>query len=184
MLPDTPDNTVVPFRPGAYTVRLANRGWERDHALALRHQVFCVEQGLFSKSDRDEVDRHAQPIVALSWYSGMADQVVGTVRIHEASPGLWYGSRLAVAEGYRRMACLGTELIRLAVGTAHARGCTRFLAQVQQRNVPLFESLHWQALETIDVRGRPHALMEADLAQYPPCAESELGIVTTSHRVA
>ncbi|MGM0449367.1 MAG: MSMEG_0567/Sll0786 family nitrogen starvation N-acetyltransferase, partial [Pseudomonadota bacterium] len=99
-------------------------------------------------------------------------------------PGLWFGSRLAVAQGYRRMACLGTELIRLAVGTAHARGCKHFLAQVQQRNVALFESLHWEVLETVDVCGRPHALMEADLAHYPPCAESEQGIITTSHRVA
>lgn len=184
MLPDTANHNVLPFVPAAFTVKLASREWEVAQARALRREVFCREQGVFEGDDRDAVDDHAIPIVALSWWSGMADQAVGTVRIHHEGEGLWYGSRLAVAQGYRGMARLGRELIRIAVGTAHARGCTRFLAQVQRRNVPLFRSLHWEVLETLDVYGRPHALMRADLSHYPPCTDDERGVIALRHRAA
>lgn len=184
MLPESFETNVLPFRPAAYTVKLADRDWEVAQARALRRQVFCLEQGLFRGSDLDTLDGHAIPIVALGWWYGAADQVVGTVRIHHHGDGLWWGSRLAVAIGYRRLARLGSELIRFAVGTAHGRSCTRFLAHVQQTNVPLFESLHWRTLETVTVQARPHALMEADLAHYPPCADDKRGIIALHHRAA
>ncbi len=134
-------------------------------AHALRHQVFCLEQKLFV-NDQDEIDALSDTIVALA----DGDMVIGTVRIHEAEPALWFGSRLAVAHAWRRRAGLGAALIRAAVSTAHARGCRRFLAHVQVQNVPMFESLHWQTLETCTLHGLHHALMQADLAHYPPAA--------------
>ena len=72
-------------------------GWEREGAYALRRQVFCDEQGIVRGDDRDAVDDYAIPLVALSLLGVAADEVVGTVRIHEDEPGLWWGSRLAVA---------------------------------------------------------------------------------------
>ncbi len=184
MLPESHEHKVVPFVSPGFTVKLADRPWERRQAMALRRRVFCGEQGLFADDDRDALDEFALPIVALSWWSGMAEQVVGTVRIHDHGDGLWGGSRLAVADHYRRLARLGTELIRIAVGSARARGCSRFLAQVQQANVPLFERLHWQSLHRINVCGRPHVLMQADLAHYPPCVEPARGVVTTRRQAA
>ena len=83
--------------------------------LALRRQVFCEEQGLFGDDDRDAIDDYAIPIVALSMLGVAADQVVGTVRIHEEAPGVWCGSRLAVDRDYRRIGAIGATLIRLAV---------------------------------------------------------------------
>jgi putative N-acetyltransferase (TIGR04045 family) len=170
--------------PGEYLVKLATERWEQREAMRLRRAVFCAEQGLFERDDRDAIDRIASVIVALSCVSGMPEQVVGTVRIHQAEPGHWQGSRLAVHADYRRVALLGTELIHLAVGTAHARGARRFTAQVQAQNAPLFRRLHWTTLEEISLLGRPHHRMEASLAHYPPCAEGERGFVTTLRQAA
>lgn len=184
MLPDTDDHNLLPFIPGAITVRLASRDWEMAQAHALRREVFCREQGIFDGDDRDVIDAHAMPIVALSWNHGTADHAVGTVRIHDHGDGLWYGSRLAVQRGYRGLAAIGRELIRIAVSSAHARGCTRFLAQVQRRNVPMFRALRWRVIEQMQVHGRAHALMEADLAHYPPCPEGETTVVGLRKRAA
>ena len=171
---------VPPYRPTSFHVKLAIACWERDACAALRRQVFCAEQGLFSGDDRDAVDTHAIAICALSTLGGEADAVVGTVRIHAVPerPGEWWGSRLAVARPFRSAAALGTGLIRVAVSAAHARGCTRFLAHVQAGNVPLFEALHWTSLDALDLHGRPHRLMEADLAAYPPMHDPEHGLIT------
>ncbi|MBL8439583.1 MAG: GNAT family N-acetyltransferase, partial [Zoogloeaceae bacterium] len=114
---------------------------------------------------------------ALACIGGTPDQVVGTVRIHEDAPGRWCGSRLAVHPAFRRHGRLGATLIRLAVSSANARGCQAFLAHVQSQNVPLFKRLHWQALAEETLRGRPHHLMQADLASYPPCADPWSGFV-------
>jgi putative N-acetyltransferase (TIGR04045 family) len=174
----------TPALPGEYRVKLATERWEQRGAMRLRRAVFCTEQGLFDRDDYDATDRVATVIVALSCVSGMPEQVVGTVRIHEPEPGHWQGSRLAVHADYRRVALLGTELIRLAVSTAHARGAHRFTAQVQAQNVPLFRRLHWTTLEEIMLLGRPHHRMEASLAHYPPCSDGERGFVTTLRQAA
>jgi putative N-acetyltransferase (TIGR04045 family) len=108
---------------------------------------------------------------------GAPDAVVGTVRIHQAASGLWWGSRLAVHPCFRHFGHIGSTLIRLAVGSAHARGCRSFLAHVQRQNVPLFERLHWNRLHPVIVHGRAHCLMQADLASYPPCADPYAGFV-------
>lgn len=167
----------APF-PGEYRVKLAGEPWERRGAERLRRAVFCDEQGLFRSDDRDSVDPMAVPIVALACVAGVPDEVVGTVRIHQAQAGVWLGSRLAVAQSHRRVAKLGPALIRLAVGTAHGRGCRRFLAHVQYQNAPLFHALHWRTLDVTVLHGRPHHFMEADLAHYPPLPAGEIVIVS------
>jgi putative N-acetyltransferase (TIGR04045 family) len=164
----------APFMPSDFRIRLATERWERGAYARLRRDVFCREQGIFRDDDADALDGIALPIVAVAVVMGMADRVVGTVRIHEAEPGLWYGSRLTVDRDFRRQAGLGAGLINLAVGTAHARGCLRFLAHVQAQNVPMFERLHWRSLAPLELHRRPHHLMQADLAHYPPCWTGEL----------
>jgi putative N-acetyltransferase (TIGR04045 family) len=156
----------------AFDVRLAADGGEISQARALRHQVFCIEQALFT-SDIDAIDDHAITLVAILAQSGEA---IGTVRIHQAAPGLWFGSRLAVAAPWRHRARLGPALIRSAVDMAEARGCRRFLAHVQEPNVALFESLHWQALEPCVLHGMPHCLMQAPLSRTVHRAEALLAV--------
>lgn len=114
----------------------------------------------------------------------MPDQVVGTVRIHEKSPGLWWGSRLAVHPSFRSQGHLGATLIRLAVSRAHALGCHTFLAHVQAQNALLFRKLNWQQLGELSIHGRPHCEMQADLAAYPPCFDPVSGFVTRARGVS
>ena len=175
-----------PFRPSLFRIKRATDPWERRGCAGLRRAVFCAEQGIFPDCDRDAIDARAIPICALSTLGGHADAVVGTVRIH-ADPDdreTWWGSRLAVAREFRRAGALGAGLIRVAVSSAHALGCTRFLAHVQGGNVALFRDLHWDSLGAITLHGRPHHLMRADLAHYPPMRDAERGLVTLPRRAA
>ncbi|MBG7620040.1 histone acetyltransferase [Herbaspirillum sp. AP02] len=159
-------------------IKLALDKWEREQARQLRREVFCAEQGVFQDDDTDAIDAIAMPIVAVMEAPDGSRSVVGTVRIHESAPGVWHGSRLAVAQHARRIGSVGSGLIRLAVCTAHAHGCHTFLAQVQSQNAPLFRRLHWQTLAEIEVHGLPHHQMQADLAFYPPISDGEQGFLT------
>ena len=189
--PATPQLCDLPttFTPCEFRVKWADGGWEIEQSRRLRRAVFCAEQAVFAGDDLDAIDAHAQPLVALSCIGGMNDQVVGTVRIHRGmnepmhddDSGLWWGSRLAVHPAFRNHSRLGATLILLAVSSAHARGCRTFLAHVQAQNQALFEKLHWRALREKTLHGRPHMLMQADLAHYPPCLDPITGYVTRSH---
>jgi putative N-acetyltransferase (TIGR04045 family) len=171
------------FTASDYQIKFATEAWERRDAAMLRRQVFCVEQGLFKGDDRDAVDDVAIPIVAISLLGVAAGDVVGTVRIHQPEPGVWWGSRLAVARDYRKVGALGAGLIRLAVSAANARGCRTFLAHVQAQNVAMFRRLHWASLEAIDLHGVAHHRMRADLTAYPPILAAETGF-RSSRRAA
>ncbi|MDJ0708263.1 MAG: GNAT family N-acetyltransferase [Leptolyngbyaceae cyanobacterium MO_188.B28] len=151
----------------SYSFKLALLETEVSDYFGLRKQIFCDEQGLFEKNDQDALDNVAYPIVAVVHTPEQADHVVGVVRIYEKQPGLWYGGRLGVHPDFRRMGRIGKGLIQKAVTTANAWGCDRFLATVQLQNVQFFTRLHWNSLEEIEILGRPHHLMEADLEFYP-----------------
>jgi putative N-acetyltransferase (TIGR04045 family) len=165
------------FTPGEYRIEEARHPWQRAQCHALRRQVFCAEQKIFGPDDRDEIDANCMLLAAASCLFGHADEVVGTVRLHEPEPGLWWGSRLAVAKPHRRIGGLGAALIRLAVGTARARGAETFLAHVQAQNRPLFEALAWRALDEKMIHNRPHLLMQADLNEYEPLDGASLRVL-------
>ena len=171
-------------RSTSVRIKLASSRSEIEAIRTLRRTVFCAEQGIFEHDDTDAIDTIALPIAAVIDTPKGDGEVVGTVRIHQPEPGLWYGSRLAVARHARRIGSVGSGLIKLAVSTAHAYGCHTFLAQVQAQNVLLFERLHWQSLEQIDIHGRPHHLMQADLAYYPPIHDGDTGFVMPGRREA
>lgn len=166
-----------------FRVKFATGQWEKAQAYRLRRMVFCVEQQLFADgedADRDALDEapNTVSLAAFACVAGMSEQIAGTVRIDERQPGIWYGSRLAIHPAFRGHASLAAGLIRLAVTSAHARGCVRFLAQVQIQNVRLFRRLHWQSVEEMVLHGRTHHLMSADLAHYPPFYDGANGFVT------
>lgn len=165
-----------------YTIKWATLPWEVEQAHALRRRVFCDEQRLFDHDDRDATDDHACLLVALGSYGGWHQQVVGTVRIHQEGEGVWYGSRLAVDPAFRSQGQLGSTLIRLAVSSAHALGCQCFMATVQKQNEPLFQRLKWATCEYKEIFGQVHAVMEANLAAYPPCHTPNSGFVLRARR--
>ncbi|CAN7581973.1 GNAT family N-acetyltransferase [Rhizobium rhizogenes] len=174
----------APYSANEFQVKFATSDWERRQAHALRRAVFCEEQGVFEGDDRDAIDDHAIPIVALSMMGVAADRLVGTVRIHQPEPGIWWGSRLAVHEDFRKIGALGATLIKLAVSSANAMGCHTFLANVQAQNGLLFRRLHWEVIEEFEIYGKPHLRMKADLAFYPPCPTPETGLIALSKRAA
>lgn len=158
-----------PFLSQDIVAEVASEPWQRTAYSRLRGEIFVREQGLFTGSDSDEHDASAIPIVALGRVLGIANEVVGVVRIYPAGAGTWYGGRLGVTPDYRRVGAVGGALIATAVSTAHALGCVRFLATVQLQNVRYFERYHFQVESEVSVCGQPHALMRADLDSYPPC---------------
>ncbi|MBD9508095.1 GNAT family N-acetyltransferase [Ensifer sp. ENS07] len=164
-------------------IKWATDDWENLAAFALRRRVFCDEQQLFEADDRDDLDENAIPLVAVTLSDGVPNEVVGTVRINEdrTERGTWWGSRLAVEQRYRSVGGvgIGKGLIRLAVSSAHARGCTRFLANVQKQNLLLFRRLHWHSINEFEWHGVAHHRMEADLAFYPPCADPNVGFFSS-----
>jgi putative N-acetyltransferase (TIGR04045 family) len=143
----------------------------------LRRTIFCQEQHLFEEHDRDDRDDRAYPIAAIHPGASQFFGVVGVVRILEEKAGIWYGGRLGVNDSYRRHTQIGKGLIWKAVTTAHGWGAQRFLATVQLQNVRFFERLHWHSLESIDIRGVRHHLMEADLAYYQPVSQRRPGLM-------
>jgi putative N-acetyltransferase (TIGR04045 family) len=170
LLPDPGETRFAP--PPAVRAEVASERWQVEAYFRLRQQIFALEQGLFGDSDRDDRDAGALPIVALTDIAGMPDRVVGVVRIYESAPGIWYGGRLGVDPEYRRARAVGTALITEAVSTAHALGAREFFATVQERNVRYFERHRFHALEAVEVCGRPHRLMSAELSVYPPALSS------------
>ncbi len=163
------------FRPVEFRIKRAELAYEMLGHFALRREAFCDEQRMFAGTDRDALDDGvAVPIVAIACLLGHGDEVVGTVRIHEETPGTWWGSRLCVSRALRSNGRIGGELVRVAVCTAAAEGCTRFLAHVQPQNVALFEHLHWRVIAEATLHGVRHARMQADLAHYPPLRQPDI----------
>jgi len=178
---------IEPFRPFLaceFRLKFVTLPWERDRAAGLRREVFCREQGIFQDDDRDAIDDTAIHLVALSTMAVLTDEVVGTVRIHQPEPGLWYGSRLAVDRRYRRVGALGAGLIKLAVSSATAMGCVRFMAHVQAQNELMFRRLDWRRVSEMTLHGRPHVLMQADLSAYPPLANAPEGFHALARKAA
>jgi putative N-acetyltransferase (TIGR04045 family) len=157
---------VRPFRCGDVAFKLATEAWELRAYHALRRRIFCDEQRLFQRDDRDLVDERATAIVAVAGTAGIPDEVAGVVRIWEEGTGEWFGGRLGTHPAHRHNGSIGAGLVRLAVRTACRRGCVRFRATVQARNVKLFERLGWNVVDHVVAYGIPHASMQADLSRY------------------
>jgi putative N-acetyltransferase (TIGR04045 family) len=169
-----------PFLSQDIAAEVASERWQREAYFRLRQEIFAREQRLFADSDVDGWDAVATPIVALARVLGIPSEVVGVVRIYPAGGGVWYGGRLGVAPQYRRVGAVGGALIQTAVSTAHAWGCTRFLATVQPQNVRYFERYHFRLVGDVDVCGQAHALMRARLASHPPCPKALLALARSA----
>ena len=136
------------FLPSEYRVKFATEAWEYRDAAALRRRVFLRRAENLSgrrprrdrrRRDPDRRARRRSPSCRRRWSARCAStepsRACGGAR----------GSRSP--RSYRRVSALGTSLIRLAVSSAHARGCKRFYAHVQAQNAPLFQRLHWDTLD-------------------------------------
>lgn len=156
------------YTSAAVSIRVAQLPWHLRGYWALRREIFCRETALFGShaSERDEHDAAAIPIVALSHCAGAEHEVVGVVRVYQLEEDVWYGGRLGVSAAYRAHGRVGAGLIATAVGTAKGLGCRRFLATILESNVAYFERNHFVAIAPTSVCGRPHVLMQAELAAF------------------
>ena len=165
------DDTFNNFRSQHVRVKVAKSQWEKQGYYALRKTIFSREQKILSNNEKDDRDFRAIPIVALASSWSIGDDVVGAVRIYEEidkqGQQVWYGGRLCVARSYRGHQSIGKALINEAVSRAIDLGCTRFLANVQPQNEKYFQTVYWRSLGQIEVAGRAHVHMIADLDKYP-----------------
>lgn len=123
----------------------------------LRRSEFVAEQGLFTGSDRDDLDDDPRTVVLVA--TGPDGRVLGGVRLAPATAtdlGWWTGSRLVV-DPATRSAGVGPALVRAACAYAESAGVLRFEATVQQRYARLFAHLGWDVLGTRVVAGQDHA---------------------------
>jgi putative N-acetyltransferase (TIGR04045 family) len=146
---------LVTCRPAANATDLA-----AHHAI--RHQVFVIEQQVFTGSERDEYDVAEDVIHLLGRYDGTP---AGAVRLFplDGRTGLWQGDRLCVLPP-SRVRGLGSPLVRCAVATAGAHGGRRMVAHIQLPNVVFFTHLGWQRHGDVETyAGLPHQPMVIDL---------------------
>lgn len=118
--------------PGpALAVRRVERAQEGEAALALRHRVFCHEQGVPAWLDRDGRDDDALHLVAVE-----DDVVVGTCRLVVDDDIAKLG-RLAV-ERVRRRRGAGSALLDAAEREARAAGARRIVLHAQSHAQSLY----------------------------------------------
>jgi hypothetical protein len=103
------------FRPCEFRVEVGHRRLGAARPSRCAGRCSASSRACSPATTATPIDASAQMIVALACVGGVPDDVVGTVRIHEAEPGLWWGSRLAVHAAFRHHGRIGATLIRLAV---------------------------------------------------------------------
>ena len=140
------------------TCRQAITSEELAQCFEIRNKVFVQEQQLFERTDQDERDGAAIHLAAFCM-----GRIIGTVRVYRDSDGNWWGGRLAVLKRYRGRA--GRELVYTAVGMVKQLGARRFCANILKENINFFKSIGWRQIgEEFQLQGRPHLLVEADIA--------------------
>jgi predicted GNAT family N-acyltransferase len=132
----------------AYRVRRAAGADELAAALELRHEVFCVEQGVPEREERDGRDHQGVHLVAFGH-----GELLGTCRLVFVSSTVQL-SRLAVRGDVRRRG-IATALLAAADRETRLGGANRLVLHAQTYALPLYEAAGYR------VRGR--VLVEADI---------------------
>jgi predicted GNAT family N-acyltransferase len=143
-----------------WTVRAA-AGDDLSGALALRHAVFCVEQGVPEELEHDEHDAAALHLVAVA-----DGAVVGTCRLLFAGASARL-QRMAVARSHRGRG-VGADLLGGAHREARAAGATEveLHAQLTARDFYARAGYVAEGGEFEDA-GIPHVLMRRPLTAPP-----------------
>ncbi len=140
--------------------KLAENIKEFEEYFCIRREIFVKKQKIFKDTDIDEYDEKGIHIIAKDIDS---NRVVGGVRCYNRGNGVWFGGRLAVLNNMK-IINIGSKLVKEAMREVKIRGCKRFLAYVQPKNIRYFKRLGWNEVNGILLYlGRPHQLMEADL---------------------
>ncbi len=140
-----------------YEIRQASGEAELAAALALRHQVFCVEQGV---PDNDELDGRDGDGIHLLAVAG--DQLLGTCRLLIIGRTAQF-SRLAVQTDSRRRG-IGSALLEAAEAQTRASGADRLVLHAQTYARPLYDAAGFRVRGRVFVEaGIEHVAMEKAL---------------------
>jgi predicted GNAT family N-acyltransferase len=138
----------------SYQVRRLHGRQEMRAALALRHEVFCVEQGVPEYEELDGRDRDGIHLVAIA-----DGQVVGTCRLLLVGTTVQF-SRLAVRADARRHG-IASQLLELADAETRAVGARRLVLHAQTYARELYERAGYRARgRTFIEAGIEHIAME------------------------
>jgi predicted GNAT family N-acyltransferase len=139
-------------------VRTARDPEEVEQALALREQVFCVEQGVPLEADRDGLDAHAIQVVAVD-----SDRVVGTCRVL-VDDGVGRLGRMAV-EREARGRGVGAAILAAAEQSARDSGARLMRLHAQRYVEDLYMAAGYTPYgQPFVEEGIPHVSMEKRLA--------------------
>lgn len=140
-----------------YEVRRARGRDELSSALALRHDVFCVEQGVPEREELDGRDHEGIHLVAMS-----GSQLLGTCRLLMVGRTAQF-SRLAVRAQARRQG-IATALLEEAEAQTRAAGGRRLVLHAQTYARSLYEGVGYRPRgRTFIEAGIEHIAMEKEL---------------------
>jgi predicted GNAT family N-acyltransferase len=123
-------------------------------AMALRHRVFCEEQGVPEDLERDAHDGDALHLVALD----ASGAVVGTCRLVRRGPAMVLG-RMAVERAARGRG-VGARLLDLAHAEAAAAGAREVELHAQAEAVAFYARFGYAAEgPEFEEAGIPHRVM-------------------------
>jgi predicted GNAT family N-acyltransferase len=140
-----------------YEVRRVRGEEEMAAALRLRHDVFCVEQGVPMHEELDGRDGEGVHLVAVS-----NGTMLGTCRLLFVGLTVQF-SRLAVLESARRQG-IATALLELADAETRAGGARRLVLHAQTYARSLYEAAGYEPRGRIFMEaGIEHIAMEKQL---------------------
>lgn len=138
-------------------IRWTTDAAERAGALAVRHEVFCIEQGVPVEEELDGLDDRALHLVALA-----GGRVVGTLRLL-LSAGTAKVGRVAVERPWRRRG-IAARMLDAAVARARERGCTEARLAAQTDAIALYEGAGFRICsEPFEEAGIEHVWMARGL---------------------
>jgi predicted GNAT family N-acyltransferase len=141
-----------------YEVRRVRGDAEMSAALALRHEVFCVEQGVPVYEELDGRDGEGVHLVAVS--DGV---LLATCRLLFVGPTVQF-SRLAVRQSARRQG-IASALLALADDETRAGGARRLVLHAQTYARSLYEAAGYEPRGRIFMEaGIEHIAMEKILS--------------------
>jgi predicted GNAT family N-acyltransferase len=139
-------------------VRPARDRYEIDQALALREQVFCVEQGVPLAADQDGLDDDAIQVIAIE-----SGRVIGTCRVL-IEDRIGRLGRMAV-EASARGGGLGAAILAAAEQSARDAGASLMRLHAQRYVEDLYAAAGYTPYgEPFVEEGIPHVGMEKALA--------------------
>jgi predicted GNAT family N-acyltransferase len=147
---DTPDTPDAP----PLEIRRFDGDDEMAQLLVLRHEVFCVEQGVPEREELDGRDGEAIHLVAVE-----DDEVIATCRLLFVGPTVQF-SRLAVRPSARRRR-IATRLLELADAETRSGGGRRLVLHAQTYARSLYDAAGYETRGRVFMEaGIEHVAME------------------------